>query len=370
MIYDWIVIGGGASGLMFAAMKKVNKGIILEATNKLGNKLLLTGGGHCNLTHVGSIKNFIQCYGDAGRALRKILYKYNNFEMINFFESNGFELMCEDDKYYPASMKAADVHSFLFEKALSNGWEIKCNSKVLDADFQSHRIICGDTEYCGRNVLIATGGITYPETGSDGSMFEILRNHGINIIQPRSALAAVHVVDYPYGELAGVSVKDVCVSVINNRDSKSTGKRNKISKTGDLLFTHTGFSGPVILNLSRYLSDGNQIYISYNNALDELPKRFCKVLEDRARNDKGDIKTKFLEKLLENDTFTVEKVDSNGIITCGGIALEEINIKDMSLKKFSNVYVAGEAIDADGETGGYNLQLCYTTAAGVAEGQE
>ena len=150
MKYDCVVVGGGASGLMLAAMMKVNNGVIVESTAAAGNKLMLTGGGRCNVTHAGSIKDFVDCYDEAGRALRKNLYKHNNIEMVNWLESIGVPCVVEDDKYYPASMKASDVRDALVHAAKNNGWTFKYNHKiqsVTDLPESDH-------------IVIATGGIS------------------------------------------------------------------------------------------------------------------------------------------------------------------------------------------------------------------
>jgi predicted flavoprotein YhiN len=141
--------------------------------------------------------------------------------------------------------------------------------------------------------------------------------------------------------------------------------------TGDLLFTHNGFSGPAILNISKYAEPGCRLSISYNKELSELPRRMQRILEDRARGESGDIRTKKLAALLARDDFVVRSVDPRGMVTSGGISLAEIDLKTMQIKSApacskGAVYAIGEAIDADGITGGYNLQLCWSTARTAA----
>lgn len=368
MKYDWIIIGGGASGLMLAAKKKVNKGIILEGTNSLGSKLLLTGGGHCNITHAGSIKDFVNCYGENGPKIRKLLYKHSNIEMINFFNFRGLQTVENDGCFYPASMKASDVLDFLIKEAKSNGWEFAMNAKVSDIKKnydEKSWLVKADTTYLGEKIVIACGGITYKNTGSDGSIFPIVENLGVEIIKPTSALASVDIKNYPYSDLAGISLSNVTVTAYSaNAVATCNGKVAK--ETGDLLFTHTGFSGPAILNISRYCEAGENISISYNCKLNDLPKRLQKALEDRSCGESGDIKTTLLEELLRSDSFVVSQVDSNGIVTSGGISLSEIDLSNMEIKKCPGIYAMGEVVDIDGKTGGYNLQFCYSSAMAIA----
>lgn len=394
MKYDTIIIGGGASGLMLAARMKVNKGLILEGSPRPGNKLLLTGGGRCNLTHAGSIKDFISCYGEAGKTFRKCLYRHSNVEMISWFESLGLKTMEQDERFYPASERAADVRIILVSTAENNGWKILTNSRVnsLKSEFFDESEVSADgsaegsgfegeksgsvgrwtvgtvsgDSFTADNVVVATGGITYPETGSDGSMFDVLRQLDIEVTDLRPALSPIHVKDYPYAELAGVSIPDVTVTVFSS-DVVNTCKGKAARETGDLLFTHTGFSGPAILRVSRFCEAGEAIRINYMRGISELPRRFRKILEDRARGESGDVRTNKLSALLEADTFVVESVDPRGIVTAGGIGLSQIDAGTLEFRTRPGLFAAGEALDADGTTGGYNLQLCYSTACAIAD---
>lgn len=374
MRYDYVIIGAGASGLMLADKMKVNKGLILEGTSAAGSKLLLTGGGRCNLTHAGSIKDFISCYGEAGKSIRKLLYKHSNIEFVDWLNGLGLETITESDKIYPKSMKASDVRDLLLARAHENGWDIKYNAKVKDIksysdlgnDNPAGWLVCANENYLTDKVVIATGGITYPKTGSDGSMFEVLEKLGVELTPRKAALSSIEIKDYPYKDLAGVSLSDVTVTAYNS-DPMITCKGKAARITGDVLFTHTGFSGPAILNISKYAEVGEIIKLSYNKAPDELPKSLRKALEDRSKNDTGDIRTSKLAALLESDDFVVSSIDKNGMVTSGGIALDELDLSTMEIKKLPGIYAIGEAIDADGMTGGYNLQLCYSTASTVAE---
>ena len=372
---------------MLAARLNVNTmpggGLILEKTGKAGTKLLMSGGGRCNITHGGSIKDFISCYGEAGPRLRKCLYRHSNIELASWLEENGIVLadakgnclvswdLGDAGRIFPSSHKAADIRNLLLEKAESNGWELRTGTEVLGLsrlnDGWSVRTQTG--ELSARNAVIATGGITFPETGSDGSMFAVLENLGTEIVRPRSALAPVYVEDYPYEELSGISLVDVSVTVLPPGSPEASNGKT-VSMTGDLLFTHRGFSGPVILNISGYAKPGGVIRIGYGLAYEDLPRRMQRILAARAEGPSGDVRTKVLDSMLRSDDFVISSVDDNGMVTAGGVSLDEIDMSSMQLKKNPGLYVTGEAIDADGITGGYNLQMCWSTACTASDALE
>ena len=373
-IYDVAVIGAGASGLMLAASLDMgySSGIVLEGTSSIGSKLLMSGGGRCNITHGGSIKDFIGAYGEAGTKLRRCLYKHNNQELVSWLEGVGVPTTEEDGRVFPSSMKARDVLDVLVEEAASNMWQIETDAKVIGLK----RAACDqywelELESRGhlfaRDVVIASGGITYPETGSDGSMLEILKGMGVGVREPKSALAPIFVRDYPYEELAGISVTDADLTVIGGAGKNGKGESGKekmkaVRMRGDILFTHDGFSGPAILNISKFAEKGGLMKINYGKLLEELPKRMQKALQDRARGESGDVRTKRLEALLRADEFEIEGVSERGMVTSGGVMLEEVDLSNMRCKKFDGLYIIGAALDADGITGGYNLQMCWSTA--------
>lgn len=369
-INDITVIGAGASGLMLAANLDLggSRGTVLEGSSRIGSKLLMSGGGHCNITHGGSIKDFVNCYGAAGPALRRCLYSHSNLELMDWLSAHGVELTDENGRIFPASMKSKDVLDALTGEVSRNGWQIETGTRVCEL-MKADVWEIGLTNGCvvrSRDLVIASGGITYPETGSDGSMFELLRGLGVEITAPRPALAPVRVKDYPYADLSGVSLPDVTVTAFGS-DAANTCKGKAGRMTGDLLFTHSGFSGPVILNVSRYAEPGQILRLQYNKERPELPKRMQRILEGRARGDSGDVRTKLLASMLDHDDFIVEGIDERGMVTAGGVVLSEMDMRTMQVKRFDGLYVTGEALDADGITGGYNLQLCWSTACACAD---
>ena len=386
LVNDIAIIGGGASGLMFAAQYDLDgaTGIILEGSSRIGSKLLMSGGGHCNITHGGPVKDFVYAYGDNGLALRRCLYKHNNLELARWLNDRGVELADENGdpvdpvygpggidnagRIFPASGMARDVLDAFRDEAVSNDWKIKLDARVsgLRYDGTWEITIFNGMELRAKNVVIASGGITYPETGSDGSMLETLEDLGVNINEPMPALAPVFVENYPYEELAGVSVPDVTVTAFSS-DAACTCKGKAARMKGDLLFTHDGLSGPVILNISKYVEPGELIRLCYNKELQDLPKRMQRILRERSRGPLGDVRTNVLATLTDHDDFIVSGVDEHGMVTAGGVSLEELDMQTMLLKNHEGLYVIGEAIDADGITGGYNLQLCWSTAGAAAD---
>ena len=385
-IYEIVIIGGGASGLMFAAQCDLDgaSGVLLEGGSSPGKKLLMSGGGHCNITHGGPIKDFINAYGGGGQALRQCLYKHSNIELAGWLESHGIELTDENGEpvyaYYgsesmesagrifPASMKSKDVLGALLEEAELNGWQIETDTKVCGLRRKDtwEITLANDWELRAYNIVVASGGITYPETGSDGSMFELLGDLGIEINEPRPALAPIYVEGYPYADLAGVSLHDITAVALNSKLSTANNGKSP-RRRGDLLFTHEGLSGPVILNISKYLGPGGCIRLCYNREMQDLPKRMQKILRDRCRGPLGDVRTKELAALLSRDDFTVSRVDERGMVTAGGVSLDGIDAMTMQSNAIDSLYVIGEALDADGITGGYNLQMCWSTAGVAAD---
>ena len=391
--YNCIIIGAGAAGLFYAAADETEgRKLIIEKTSCPGQKLLMSGNGMCNITHGGSIKDFIAHYADNGSNIRTCLYKHSNLELMQFMEHAGVPLMERPDgKIFPASMKAADVLDALLAKAYRNGFAFLYDCAVTGLNTESKssepdgvRVSLSDGRTLRtRKLVIATGGASYPATGSDGSFMEILKedlNITVTVLKP--ALAPVFVENYPYGELSGISFDDVAVSCGGH------------TRRGPMLLTHKGFSGPAILHISQYVKPGAQMTINY------LPDRniaevYRKIRDDQPANSKGianylagefGLPKAFAEKLfsvpsrklssighkeLENIVHLMmdrkHTVSGTGgfkeaMVTAGGVSLEEMNLKNMSLMKYPYIHVIGEALDINGDTGGYNLQFAYSSA--------
>ncbi len=380
MKYQNIIIGSGAAGLYFAAACPSGNSLILEKTGAPGQKLLLAGSGQCNLTHGGSIKAFISHYGSAGKRIRSALYKHNNQALMRFFMNQGMELLERPDgKIFPSCLDSRQVLALLLRLSKANGWQLKTNDPVTSLAVQPDGTFLVNGELKTRQVIVAAGGCSYPVTGSDGSMFPILAGLGLEITPPRPALVPVTVQDYPYQELAGISFPNAQVRI----DGQLL--------TGPLLLTHSSFSGPAVLDLSRYARPGGLLEISYVPELTafpetygsrqsaavflaerlELPKRFVEVLLKRSSIEPGKKAASLSGKeqsrilrLLTRDTFSISGTSgfSSAMATSGGVSLDEMDLKTFACKKYPGLFVIGEALDVDGDTGGYNLQFAFSSA--------
>lgn len=399
--YQTIIIGGGAAGLFAGATHRINpakgRGVILEAGPVPGRKLLITGGGQCNLTHGGPIREFIPHYGRQGGQIRSVLYHCSNQRVMAWFRQNGLPLLeREDGKVFPESMRAADVRDVLLMRCRQNGWEIRCGERVESLEEES----CGagqspvrwrvNGRWTAHRMLVCTGGRSYPETGSDGSMFPLLRCLGLKLVRQEPALTPVFVQGYPFADLAGISFPNVLIR-------RLSAERVVVQEEGALLLTHRNFSGPAVLRLSRELQPGDKIEIvfyrgdvpdcrgisrSLVHALADrmnLPERFLErvlekegadLYEKASRVSMGMVKSVFRQ--LSGMRFTVSGKAGydQAMVTSGGVSLEEVNLHTMETKKHPGLFLAGEVLDVDGDTGGYNLQFAFSSADAAMSAME
>lgn len=395
MKYDVIIVGAGPAGLFSAMSLKNKKVLVIEKNESPGKKLLISGAGQCNYTNNINIEEFLKRYGDKGRFLKTALYSFTNNQTIEFFKKEGLEsLIREDNKVFPTTLKAADVLSVLLRSCKNNEVEIVYNEQVTNTVFEEKRNIflvkTKKSTYASEYLIIATGGMTYPNTGSTGDGYEFAKRFGHTILNPREALTPVYVKDYKFKDLSGISFENINVSLW--RENKKTHEF-----TGDFLFTHTNISGPVILNNSRYIEKGDILKInftSFKNSEEfkgyfdnlilssgklnvktallklQLPRRFIEKILELAEVEENmncsqleKAKRKRLAELLSSHPFMVEKLGGTNIamVTRGGVSTYEINQKTMESKIQHNLYFAGEVMDYDGDTGGFNIQAAFST---------
>jgi predicted Rossmann fold flavoprotein len=395
--YAAVVVGGGPAGL-FCALRAAGNGrrvLLLEKKPSPGRKLLLAGSGQCNLTQDGDIGAFVSHYGDNGAFLKPALRSFGNRDLIAFFEERGVATAAEPDgKVFPRSRKAADILSALIEACAAAKVKVRCGEPVagisrVDGLF---RIRTSCTTLQAAKVVIATGGITYPGTGSTGDGYSLAQSLGHRIVEPGPALAAVQIYEYPFSDLAGISFPGRAVAIVRN--AKSVRRH-----IGDLLFTHGGLSGPGIIDFSRFIRAGDVLAVSFLPGLSpeaaekallgriaasgqrqvatilvelDLPERFVKKLMAVAGLD-PDLTGAHLSKsgrasllkFLTGWPLLVSKLGGihEAMVTRGGVALDEVNPKTMESRLVPGLFFVGEVLDIDGDSGGYNLQAAFSTAA-------
>ncbi len=398
MIYDVIIIGAGAAGLFAAANLKDKKVLILEKNKTPGKKLLLSGAGQCNYTNNCEIDEFLQKYGDKGKFIKPALYNFSNKDAIDFFRENGLKsIIREDNKVFPYSLKAIDVLNVLLDCVKHA--EIQYNTSVKKVSYDELKklfyIKTDSISFACNNLIIATGGKSYPNTGSTGDGYEFAASLGHSIVVPKAALAPVYVENYQFSQLSGVSFSNIKLSLWKN---------NKKEKefAGDFLFTHENISGPVVINNSRYMNSGDIVKINFTSFFNEeefkvyfeniitnskssikiamkelnLPRRFiekilelCRIDENLNCSQISKDKRKNLIEMLSAHPMKIQKLGNYNIamVTNGGVSTSEIYHKTMESKITPNLYFVGEVLDYDGDTGGFNIQGAFSTAKLAAD---
>ncbi|WP_289128356.1 NAD(P)/FAD-dependent oxidoreductase [uncultured Clostridium sp.] len=389
-----IVVGGGPAGIMAAlSAAKNNEVTLIERNKEIGMKLRLTGGGRCNITNNRDIEEFFDKIVNNKKFLYSALYTFSNYSLLEYLSNNGLEYKVElDEKVYTKSDKADEVIELLKNDLEKNKVKIRYNTMVSDLIVENEDIKGVVTSYgeriLGDKVIITTGGKSFPNTGSDGTMYSILEKYGHTITPIYAALIPLVIKEDFVKSLQGVAMKDVVVS--------AKLKKKKNEKFGDMLFTHFGISGPAVLKLSSYitkalserevevsldfLKDKSKDEISQimrsnpnktvlNNLKGVLPQNFLKVVfemlgltEIKSSDLKKEDENKIIEymkemKLTARETLTIKAAQ----VTSGGVKVKEINASTMESKVIKNLYFAGEVIDIDAETGGYNLQMAFST---------
>jgi predicted Rossmann fold flavoprotein len=399
--WDVIVVGGGPAGLLAAgrAAELGAKVLVLEKMEREGRKLLITGKGRCNITNDAPISEFIKHVYPNGRMLKKAFSRFYSEDIIRLLEEYDVKSTLErGGRYFPASNKASDVLKALLQWVKHNNVEIKCGFRVSNLVIENGKVSglrAGNQIFTAQKVILATGGMSYPATGSTGDGYKLAREVDHNIVEARPALVPLETKGSTAQELQGLNLKNVKAVVWIN--GKKAGE-----DFGEMIFTHFGLSGPIILTLSRLvvgeLHKNNKVEITVDlkPALDEhkLDLRLQRDLNDHGKKKIGNImkywlpstmipvfikllglnpekechqvdakERKRIRHLLKNLPFEVSNHRSfkEAIITSGGIPVSEINSKSMESKILPGLYFAGEIIDLDAETGGYNLQIAYST---------
>jgi len=404
MDYDLIVVGGGPAGMLSAstAASQGLKVALLEKNEKLGKKLFITGKGRCNVTNYGDMDDFYHNVMANPKFLYSAFKSFNNHELIALMASLGVPTKVEHgNRVFPASDKSSDVIKALQKHLLHNQVEIKLLTevkKILIANQQIAGVLLNnDKQMSAPKIIIATGGMSYSQTGSTGDGYKMARQLGHTIIDPKPALIPLVTKESWVKDLQGLTLKNVSVKALLQNKIKA-------EQFGEMIFTHFGVSGPIILSLSSLIKDSLslpgknqvQLYIDLKPALSEeqlddrlqrdfykysckylknslddlLPQRMISVVLQLSEvnihqqvNQVSKAGRSVLVKTLKNIPLTITGTRplNEAIVTSGGINVKEINPSTMESKIIQGLYFAGEIIDVDALTGGYNLQIAFST---------
>lgn len=400
--WDVVVIGGGPAGMMAAgrAAERGAKVFLIEKNQSLGKKLLITGGGRCNVTNAEpDTRKFLSKFKESGDFLFSAFSQWNVSETLDFFHSRKMETKIEaEQRVFPLSNKAESVWDVMTSYVKHPNIKILSSSPVSELIHETGKVIGvrlkNKKEIFARSVILATGGTSHPETGSTGDGFAWLRNLGHEVVMPTAALVPVAVKEDWVRRVAGLALPKVKLVILQN------GVKQEVS-TGKILFTHVGLSGPAILNLSALVGEllkyGEVVisidllpeldYSMLNHKLQEIfkeqdkrkfknclsailpaslapvivslseidPDKQCNAVtrEERVR----------LIKLLKHLNLSVSGLlsEDKAITTSGGVSLSEVDFKTMRSKLFPNLYLVGDILNINRPSGGYSLQLCWTS---------
>ncbi|NCS99597.1 NAD(P)/FAD-dependent oxidoreductase [Candidatus Parcubacteria bacterium] len=399
--YDVIVVGGGASGLM-AAGTSASQGkrvLILEKNRELGKKLKITGGGRCNITNAEyDVRKLLPHYKQAEKFLYSPFSQFGVEDTFKFFEGRGLPLVVESKKRaFPETQRAYDVYKVLEKYIRSQNVSVLKEQSVIKVKTKEGKVIAvvtKDTEYTADSFIFATGGASHPETGSTGDGFKWLNIMGHTTKNPTPNIVPLEVEDEWVKRLSGATLSFMKISFL------ADGKR-QFSKTGKILFTHFGLSGPLILNSSsevKELLDWGDVTAEIDAYPDtefpDLEKRILKILDDNKNRDFKNVYKEiapegFSEGTLVKLGFETDKKchsvtvedrkkivhflkampikiiglmgHNRAVVSDGGITLEEVDMKTMRSTLFSNLYFTGDLLNINRPSGGYSLQLCWTT---------
>ena len=398
------VVGAGASGL-FASGLLAQKGedvVVFDKNEKIGKKLFITGKGRCNLTNLCSVEDFLKNVVRGEKFLKSALYNFSSQDCVDFFEGLGLKTKVErGNRVFPESDKSSDVIKAL--KKHCDGVKFCLNEKVENVYFDGEKNQFVLKTNCGRylfdKVVVATGGKSYSSTGSTGDGYKIAESFGHKITKPVSALCPIKLKNWFVKKLQGVSLKNVQLDVV--ADSK------RMSFFGEMLFTEDGISGPIVLSASSLVNRSEKVTLS----LDFKPALAEKQLDARLLRDFEENKNKNLKNVLKglfpmavaeifakaigmDDNKKINEITKEeraklveniknfklnfaglydidaGIVTSGGVALDQINPKTFESKLQKGLYFLGEVLDVDALTGGYNLQIAWASAYSMAKNFE
>lgn len=380
--YDVIVVGGGAAGMMaaIAAAKEGAKTALLEKNEKLGKKIYITGKGRCNLTNACETEEFFSAVNTNAKFMYSSLYTLTNFQTIELFQEWGLSTKVErGNRVFPVSDKSSDVIQCLGKECKRSGVDIHLNTPCQQILYD-HETACAvrtaDELWQADSIILATGGLSYPSTGSTGDGIRFAKKSGHRIVSCRPALVPMNVKESDAMQMQGLSMKNVEMSFYVEKEN---GKKQKIYRDfGEMMFTHFGITGPIVLSASHEVGkrlENDKIYaiLDCKPALSEeklLPKSMIPVVLKRTSLNGGAAVNQItkterhrLVSEIKGMRFTIPSLRDwkEAIITSGGVSVKDIDPSTMESKKIKNLYFAGEMIDVDAMTGGYNLQIAWST---------
>lgn len=397
-----IIVGGGAAGMIAAIIlgREKKRVALYEKNEKLGKKLFITGKGRCNLTNACEVEELFESVVTNPKFLYSSFYGFDNAMTMGFFEELGLALKTErGNRVFPLSDKSSDVIKVLEREMRAQGVEINLNSEVKKIHTKEEKFACVELKnkekVYGKQVLIATGGLSYPITGSTGDGYRFATDFGMKVTDLRPGLVPIETKEEWVKELQGLSLRNVGVRMENDK------KKLLYEEFGEMIFTHYGVSGPTILSGSSVVAKELQkqnikLIIDLKAALDErtLDERLLREFKENINKQfKNVVSSMFPSKILpvilkygpilpekkineitreerrefidyiKNFTITLTGLRpiKEGIITQGGVSVKEVNPGTMESKKIEGVYFAGEVLDVDALTGGFNLQIAWST---------